>query len=187
MNRLNLFEKTHQEAMLHINGFLTEPSDMQELVQWMLTTEINPYSYLPEKWAGAVTSSTSFEYLLNAIHHALYDDGDISFVTVNEEPRIVFAAPDDDNFRQKALNTQEQHSGKQYTIEVLNIHPKEFGPLCETHSIQNLKKHFAMDAAKWGAAFAATHYSTYACFNQAWITECAEAIQKWQKFYNPNT
>ena len=39
----------------------------------------------------------------------MYDDGDISFITVNGAPRIVFICPSDENFHEKALCKQEWH------------------------------------------------------------------------------
>jgi lysyl-tRNA synthetase class I len=53
--------------------------------------ESNPYDYLVLSDARSFDSAERFAGLLHSIHHALVDDGEISFVAVNRRPMIVFA------------------------------------------------------------------------------------------------
>lgn len=50
MNRLEVFKDNYEESIRTIERFRTEPSTMKDLVNWMLTTDANPFAYLPEGW-----------------------------------------------------------------------------------------------------------------------------------------
>lgn len=175
MNKLENFEKVHQEALAAIARFQQGPPEMVGLVEWMLTTDANPYAYLPEGWAGAISCSTGFAGLLFAIRHAVLDDGDITFVTVNGEPRIVFADKWDDNFRNYVLSNQEGRMvidmDSEFDIKVLDISPNEFGALHDAFQAKWVKKCFMSDARRQGVDFAVKHYREYKCFNDSWIEE----------------
>ena len=139
MKQLEKFDKTHAEAMETIKQYL-EPYEqepkMHLLVRWMLETDANPYGYLQEAWATSTYSSTGFASLLSVISHAVLDDGDITFVAVNGEPRIVFAHKYDDWFENAVLSTSEKalrSSGIDVMIEVLDIEPNEFGALYDEY------------------------------------------------------
>ncbi len=173
------FQKSYDEAIVTINRFL-EPSpyepQMNGLVKWMMETDANPYSYLPEGWAGSTGSAECFAGLLYTIHHALYDDGDITFVTVNDEPKIVFVWQHEDNFRNYVLSEQQKDLEKRwdtkYDIRVLNIKPDEFGPLYDKYFAKQIKHWFMNDAEDHSLEFAIEHYqSKYKLFNPAWIKE----------------
>ena len=137
MRKLKEFEKAYREALKNIAAFCDD-LELGELTRWMLETDANPYAYLPEGWASALETAEGFSSLLNHIHHAVYDDGDITFVTVNGEPRIVFAHQADSDFREAVLSQQEKDLEKRpifgklrpQEIEVLNdLKPSEFGKL----------------------------------------------------------
>ena len=192
MNRLEVFKDNYEQSMQTIERLRTEPSTMKDLVNWMLTTDANPYAYLPEGWASAMESADSFAALLHNIHHAVYDDGDITFVTVNGEPRIVFVWQHEDNFRDYVLTRQEKELEKRevfgrtrpYDIQVLKIEPHEFGPAYDAYQIEDLKNCFAVDAGRNGIDFAVEHYSKYNCYDPSWVDECASEITKWANFYD---
>lgn len=177
-NKFEAFQKNYDEAVETIKRFL-EPSkyepQMNGLVKWMMETDANPYSYLPHGWAGATGSAEGFAGLLHTIHHALYDDGDITFVTVNEEPRIVFVWRHEDNFRNYVLSEQEKDLEKrwssEYRIEVLDIKPDEFGPLYDAYYVKEIKHWFMDDAEVHGVEYVVKHYQKYKLFDPAWIVE----------------
>jgi len=172
------FKKNYDQAIESIKRFL-EPGkhepQINGLVKWMMETDANPYSYLPENWAGCTKSAESFASLLHVIHHAVYDDGDISFVTVNGEPRIVFAWHHEDNFRNYVLSEQEKDLEKRwsskYAIEVLEIEPDEFGPLYDAYYAKQIKRWFMNDAESNTVEYAIEHYQKYKLFDIAWIVE----------------
>lgn len=122
---------------------------MNEFVEWMITTEISPYSYLPFDWASSVYNATSFAELLDEIHYALHH-GCITFVTVNGAPRITFASPGDDDFRDQVITPIDRDTGERMalmkrpsdiTIDVLDITLVEFTQMCdEKYEIKRLKR-----------------------------------------------
>ena len=147
MNKLNDFKKSHEEALAAIQMF-SEPTKynppMDGLVRWMLETGANPYGYLPNN-GNALGSAESFAGLLYSISHALYDDGDITFVSVNGEPRIVFAHRTEDNIRNMALSPVERerecgvnppysYYPAEYEIKILDIEPNQFGQLYDEYT-----------------------------------------------------
>lgn len=183
MNKFEVFQKSYDDAIAAINRHLSTPSDLYDysmvpLVQWMMETDANPYAYLPHGWAGSTTNAEMFASLLHYIHHALYDDGDITFVTVNDEPRIVFAWKHEDNFRNYVLSDTEKDvekrsGGAQYEIKVLDITPGEFGPLYDQYQRNWLKECFLGDASR-DIEWAANNYRKYKCWNDQWIAEAIE-------------
>lgn len=195
MNKFEEFQQNYEKSVATIKRFLnpdlTQTPQMHKLVQWMLETDANPYAYLPETWASALGSAQGFANLLYHIHHAIYDDGDICFVAVNAEPRIVFAHPSDQDFRERVLSEQEKQLAKtkvfgreqSYTIEVLAIEPNEFGELYDAYYLADLQRCFSTDAARFGIDFAVEHYNHYQLFSEDWPETCAEQIAKWEKFY----
>ena len=188
MNLFAKFESAHREALDNINHLLNEPSEMQGLVKWMVDTDANPYGYLPHGWAGALSSAESFSSLLDYIHHAVFDDGDITFVSVNGEPRITFQNQWDDGFRDRVLTEQELEMEKRailgrvrsYEVAVLNIEPNEFGDTHDAWRVKDLKRCFSIDAARHGVAFANEHYMRYKFWTPEWEVECAGEIVRWK-------
>ncbi len=183
MTKLEVFQKNYDEAIATINHYLNTPNDkydygMVPLVQWMMETDANPYAYLPHGWAGSTTSAEMFAGLLHCIHHALYDDSDITFVSVNDEPRIVFVWKHEDNFRNYVLNNTEKDIEKRwgkerYEIKTLDITPGEFGPLYDEYQRNWLKECFLTDASR-GIEWSAGVYRKYKCWNEEWIAEAIE-------------
>jgi hypothetical protein len=171
------FQKNYDQAVESIKRFL-EPGEyepqMNGLVKWMMETDANQYSYLPAGWAGSTESAQSFDSLLHMIHHAVYDDGDITFVTVNDEPRIVFAWHGEDNFRNYVLSDIEKDPEKRwpcYEVKVLDIKPNEFGPLYDAYYAKQIKHWFMANAERNTVEFAIEHYQKYKLFDPAWIAE----------------
>ncbi len=187
MKKLKEFEKNYEDACAIIQKYLKpskmEPS-MHELCAWMLKTDANPYAYLPESMAGGMDSAQGFVGILRTIEHALYDDGDLTFVSVNGEPRMVFASAHEPGFERFVLSDTEKQiaenvyfKGKTtYEIKVLDITPSEFGPLYDAYQEKDLKRCFIQDAATQGVKWATKHYERYALFNEKWISECEEEI-----------
>lgn len=95
------FEESCKNAIKQIEVFL-EPGKyephMDKLVKWMLTSDTNPYEYLPAALAGSLYSAQGFASLCSRLHHAIYDDGEVTFITVDGNPRIAFEYPYNDGF-----------------------------------------------------------------------------------------
>lgn len=173
MNRLEVFEQNHLEHMEKIKKYLTssEP-EMMAFTKFLLETPANPYAILPEHWAGCTESSSGMRSLLNHIHHALFDDGEISFPIVNGEPKIVFVYSNDDDYENYALNWTQQHfrdtRGVTYDIEQCQD-VFDFIVKCNEYYRMDVLRCFVTDAAMRGITFAVNHYgSNYANFDPDW-------------------
>lgn len=80
------FDKVHNEAKNTILSCLNShhewDQDFCKIANWLLTNEHNPYGYMEESWASAFGSATGVESLLHNLHHAMVDDGDVSFIRI---------------------------------------------------------------------------------------------------------
>lgn len=173
------FKRNYDEAVEHIESCIHAPVGDDEyefgvLARWMLTTDVNPYCYLPENWAGATESAEQFSMLLKYLHHALFDDGDVEFVTVNGEPRIVFTHRFDDNFEDAVLSEAEKtlakRLGKPATIEILDKSPLLFTVRYDEYHVDWLRNCFMRDAER-GVEWAAGIYRKYKQWDEAWVED----------------
>lgn len=188
MSRFDAFKSLYDESIDYINGYIEKRDElMSDLVEWMLNTDENPYAFLPEGWAGSLSSAEGFASLVQCMHHAIYDDGDITFLTVNGEPRISFVWRHEDNLRNYVLTTiekdMESREQVEYEIKILDIKPNEFGLIYDQFKLEDMKERFARDAAGDGIEDTVKEYSRYKQFNPAWVEECADDIKKWEDFY----
>ncbi len=171
MNRLDGFRKSYLDSLAVIEGYTLNP-DMAAITNWILTTESNLFSAFVSGW-GNLHSAQECDALLSTIHHALVDDGDISFPVVNGEPRIALLSRWEDNFRNIVLSTSEKEvearMGKKYTITFLET-IDEFIQQRDLWDKAQLKRHFVCDAAIQGIEFAREHYRE--------VTD--EQVQEWQ-------
>ena len=173
---LERFKTSYDEAIHEIKLYLDDNSSIQQLTHWLLTTDANPYSFLPHAWGKSLESADRFVDLLNTIEDNL-ENNRLTIVRVNQEPRIVFAHPNDPNFNDLVLTPFEHdmqvivrfgHVGS-FTIEVLDIDPNEFGAVYDQWFETWLKQSCTSDANKHGVEFALTAYSKYRMFNPSWI------------------
>lgn len=178
MKRFETFQKRYDRAIAEIQGFLNDTRDpMSPLAHWMMETDVNPYGFLPENWAGHSESVEGFSSLLRLISHALHDDGDMTFVSVNGKPRIVFENRWDIATNHKLAlssierNTEERIGWDRYTVEILDIKPEEFGPLVDAHEQKELRRYFMNDAEMFGLNDAVERHGNRKLWNPDWIEE----------------
>lgn len=146
-------DRRHADAKRQIEQFLdpadSRGKDMHRLVQWMLETDSNPYGYLQHTWAESIKTATGFASLLANISHAIHDDGDICFVTVNGEPKIVFSYPGDPVFEQHVVSPDLQKNVYKYQgmaeIVLLDIQPNEFGDVYDRYESSRLALLFRIE------------------------------------------
>lgn len=194
MSKFEKFEQVHQSAMREIQGYRDIDKDsynygMVCLVEWMLKTDINPYQYVDGRYAGLTDTSTGFLSLLNIIHHALYDDGEIEFVSIDGQPKMVFANRYDNDFYSVILSNTDKEiiekTGRPITdfINVLDVEPKEFITLCEQYHKNHIQRCYVVDAARHGISFADSHYSSYDCWEEGWRCEFDDEIKREKEAY----
>lgn len=170
--RIKAMEQRHQEALASIESYRnSDYPDMRAITEYLLETDANPYGFLPHHWAGAMETSTGFNSLLNMIHHALYDDGDISFYKINGEPRIAFVWRHEENYADYVLSEQEKDMrtrwGSEYTVEQCKDVMDWIAQHKEYHR-KDIRCWYIQDAARQGWEFATERYSRYANFDPDW-------------------
>lgn len=180
------FVDRFNQDLAGIKSFEVGNPEIKQLLDWMLTTEVSPYSYLSDQWAERTYTVSGMLSIFHAIHHAYYDDGAMSFVAVNGHPKIVFAHQSDYDSFESFVDAILSPAEKQYSakVEILDIAPNEFGPLVDDIELTYLKRCYVHDAARNGVEFANKHYSDYSCFSPTWKTELAEKIELRKKLMN---
>lgn len=94
--KFEIWRESFQASIDKIAGYHADVDlDMQRLTRWLMETATNPYDFLTPSDAATFRSADLFAGLLHSIHHALVDDGEITFVAVNGRPMIVLAARDE--------------------------------------------------------------------------------------------
>lgn len=169
------FQLTYNEAIAEIQSCLDDPS-IGQLTHWLLTTDANPYSFLPHAWGESLASAEQFANLLNSIKIAI-DANELTIIRVNQEPRIVFYNPTDLGFMDKVLTSTEQSIQRKvqfgypgtFTIEVLDTDPNRFGEVYDAWFKDWLQQSCVIDAKTHGAEFAKRVYSKYRMFEESWI------------------
>jgi hypothetical protein len=67
--------------------------EYKALVNFIVTTTTNPYSFMPKGWEGSIGSSTGFSSFLGVLHHAMIDDGELTMLsddTCELHPKLLF-------------------------------------------------------------------------------------------------
>lgn len=164
MNRFDMFEKAHRDSVITIQEYLKDP-DMAKFTNWLMTTDADLYQGLPKEWYG-ISSSIDCASFLHHVHHALVDDGEISFIGVaGISPRIAFTS--EHNFVDDSPTKNQQAEYVFYNVD-------QFIEQVELWTAQQRKRHFIADAARFGISHARTHYT--------WVTD--EHVERWQTEIN---
>lgn len=98
---LNKTEKSiHDiEKILYSNPKKYE-EEFYKLVHWIIDTNINHYTFMPKDWENAMDDACEFNSFLHNVHHAMVDDGEMTFVKVKDHGSfIVFADKNEDYFQ----------------------------------------------------------------------------------------
>lgn len=98
----NWINRTH-ESIKNIQRLLNAKDEQfVELANFILETDINPYSFLPFGWEGSLYTAEGAESLLSIIHHALVDDGELCWINTDiHGPLLAF----EDKYETDHINT----------------------------------------------------------------------------------
>lgn len=171
------FEKGYNDAIGRIKRY-QEDKDVGDLVNWLLNTDENPYSYLDDSHAHLLSTAEGFSFLVTILHHALVDDGEVTFLSVDGQPQILFV-------NQYDLKDYKEFKRKDYKIVEVNGKPKlvdelvdsdivifnnyhEWIDAIEIYATKELKRCYLRDKECHGEEFATKHYSQYKRFNPEW-------------------
>ena len=178
--KFDKFRSDTESCIKSIEFMIKEPR-LTKLFAWLLTTDISPYSFLPYGWQGSLSTASETESLFSTIYGAVVDDGDISFVTVGGEPRIVFGDVrfmTEDNINDIVLSPSEKFPVVKKEIKILNIEPNEFVDYGNEFATKQLQKHFVTDAAIRGLDCAVNDHSKNRLFSESWSTTLKQRIDE---------
>ena len=173
-------EESHNSAMLKIREYLHTPSSMQPLVEWILSSDMSVYDYMPRDWAHTMYQAGGVADVLGMIHHALYDDGEIEFVKVNGKPFMVFYGKWEPGFESHVIEQvlYSEDPEDHCNVEVLPRHPEQFVELLKQQWLRLLKGYILWDAGQFGKTskeegwdFAVSVYSGKHMFDQIDLEE----------------
>jgi hypothetical protein len=123
MNIENLkqdWKESFEKAVAFVEGCLTpespdypEAANFRELAKWLLENPHNTYEYMPEGYQNFLSTPFETKSLLSTLHHALCDDGEVSFVKMKVEGELarvfmIFVWPNEDCF--EAICKKENQS-----------------------------------------------------------------------------
>lgn len=172
-NKFEEFEKVYQDAVKSIRIY-QEDKDIGVLVNWLLETDINPYSFLEE--GNLLGSAEGFSFLCHLLHHALLDDGDVTFFSVDGQPKIEFVHRCDlKEYVRTNYKLEKNEFGKKELVEeevksdiIIFDNYQQFIDAIEEFATKDLKRCYLWDKHLSGEEFANEHYSKYKRFDTAW-------------------
>ena len=98
---LEKYEKSFADAREKYHEIMQGKDDAAILIKWMVENDVEPYSVFHENgYAHQTNNLEGLIGLYHTLHHALYDDGDITFVKNNYYPVIVFYWKGENNFQE---------------------------------------------------------------------------------------
>jgi hypothetical protein len=155
-------------------------NSIQPLVRWLMRSEASPYSYLQRSRAGLTNTAEGMLDLINEIHHAVYDDGDITFVLFNGCPVIIFACQHEADFTDKVVKAFSHASDrhKSYTVEVVEDSISEFVDRLRDYFEKEMRRHFITSTSIYGVEFAKDLYSEYSGYDKLDIEQCLQEAKE---------
>jgi hypothetical protein len=98
---IEYYESNFEAAKVIYHEIMKGDNDASILFKWMITNEINPYEIFHESsYASMVSTLEGMVGLYRTLYHALYDDGDVTFVkTSGTSPKIVFVFKNENYFQ----------------------------------------------------------------------------------------
>ncbi len=183
--KLNIMRDTVEDNFKKLQYILNLDDDLGKLSRYLLTTERNPYNIFSEGYSQE--NIECFLSLVQDLNYSIYDDGDITFYTVNDAPRISleydFSEDDYLNEFEKTLvknnkelwkNDPDMKDFKLYECKKLSISIDDWIVLSEEYHKADIKDCFIHDYD--GTEWAVEHYKKYKCFEESWIEEAKSKI-----------
>jgi hypothetical protein len=86
MSQQESWRNANEEAMINIDRMLklTDEWDNEfvKLANAITNTDKNPWSFMPARWESSKSCAQSYEMFLHSLHHAMCDDGDVTFIKI---------------------------------------------------------------------------------------------------------
>ena len=112
--------------------------DAAILMKWMASSdEYSPYSvFLEKNIASCCSTLEGFVDLYHLLHHALYDDGDITFVKTNYYPVAIFYWAGEPNFKEYYNSLVQEGCENLFEINGYYNNVQEFISAYDQHHIK---------------------------------------------------
>ena len=185
--RMQRIEENYKEALQNIQSALDDNSapELRALTKFFMETDISPYNFLPDGYAGGFNQAEGLSELISVIHHALYDDGDISFPIVSGDPRISFISQHEPNYKDYVLTPQEKLYEQRYGPYKIEFATDvyDFIEKVKSQHVDWLKKCFIKDVVRFGSEYTKMHYRTYLDYSESWENDLAEEILEKEEMF----
>lgn len=153
MLNLENFEQYYYSSMVRILQALRDETkpELAALVRSLLDTDPTHAQILPASHATAFTSAQAFCKLVDDLHHATYDDGEVTFFISQGRPSFCF--------------------GTAEASQLATVLPCDaWIVILKTYCHELLLKGFKSAAARHGIEFARKNYKERHGFDPAWTT-----------------
>lgn len=155
-NMKQSWQESFNKCVEEIEGYLAKPRyedresyEFQQLAKWLLENPYNAYEYMPSGYEKYRSNPFETESLLAQLHHAICDDGEVSFVKMvidGEIKRVfmVFTWTNEDNFIPLCEKENQSYidtviSSRQRMNE-FKLKMKEKNPLQEVNVRKNITR-----------------------------------------------
>jgi hypothetical protein len=178
--KINSMKENIDEQFERLQEYLNQEDDLGKLTRYLITTERNPYNIINDGYS--LENISDFISFISELNHSLYDDGDITFYTVNGAPRFSlkynFSENDYLSSFEKTLlennitfykNFPDMKDFKLYECEELPRDIDSWIRLSEEYHKADIKKCFISDYDNNERVI--LHYKRYKCFEESWIEE----------------
>ena len=127
-----IVDGAHYVAKETVKRYLDPTGDYAEigvLARWMIGSGVMPYEYLVVPESRQALTAHGMARVLNRMASAVYANGGIAFVTINDAPKIVFADTNSEDFIDLIIDKVKEDNltaNTAPTISVLNIDANSF-------------------------------------------------------------
>jgi hypothetical protein len=136
MSKLEQFEERFEDAKSRYLEIMKGENDAAILFKWIAENDINEWGIF-HNGAHGCESLEGWVSMYHHLHHALYDDGDVTFVnTAWQGPKIVFYWKNEKNFEEVFYKSVGKHLKKSFTISGYFNNVQEFIAEYERHEIE---------------------------------------------------
>ena len=149
--------KSFQEAMTSVERSITSsPTDDKDLAgfkalsKWLMETPHNPYNFMPRGYEGYRSSPYAADSVLGLLHHALIDDGEVSFVKMMRQGEVVrvfmnFYWQHEDNFKELCMEENKSLIENMMSTAESSERLREFMEKNHPGKVVLPEKHFSKD------------------------------------------
>lgn len=192
LTRYEEYNQSHEEAIARIEEMTTDEK-FGPFATWLVETTHSSWGFYPAGWQNSTATASGMANLLGTIHHALYDDGDISFfVCPNMTPRFGFFNRND----WTDIDPVDAMGNSDYTTLVKKgislgdditflDGPAEFIAAIEKYKLEWAERAFVRAISRNGFDFTYQYMDElYKPLAQQWLVENATKIENMTSMFN---